>query len=71
MKSAKNLFLGAFVFGAIALFSACGNVNDFAVIEECRNIQSTPDCRACCIANGWETGSYLLTEGNCECRNLD
>ncbi|MCC5922699.1 MAG: hypothetical protein JJT77_02840 [Crocinitomicaceae bacterium] len=59
-----------FIFILSSLLIGCGNVAESDTIPQCKDIKSTPECQTCCVANGWDNGSFLLTEDVCECRNM-
>lgn len=55
----------------LLLLTNCEIVEEYAAIPECKSISSSADCLQCCIDNGWDSGMYLITENQCECRNLE
>jgi hypothetical protein len=66
MKQFRNFL----ILLVTVLTISCGNVAESDTIPQCKDIKSTPECQTCCVANGWDTGSFLLTEDVCECRNM-
>lgn len=71
MRIVKYVFFSGILIAVFTLFAGCGKGKVFAVIEECRNVDNTPDCKACCIENGFDTGKHLRWEGNCQCNDND
>ncbi len=67
----KQLFFTVASTFALFAITSCGNTEGTERIPECRNLKTMNACQSCCIDNGWDTGSYLLSEDVCECINLD
>ncbi len=71
MKTTLKAIAGGFAFAALSFtFSSCADDDGTARIDACRNLKSTGECRQCCINNGYDSGSYRITEDVCECINM-
>lgn len=79
-NSSVNFRRMLFTAAVVTSFASCKKTTANEYIPECENvegttqIQRTENCKACCIANDWDTGVYWELAGagttvGCECFN--